>query len=58
MSKINQNVNFKTQQTKKEATREERGKENLAVNNDPAIVFGVMLGGFLHRVKLCKGRHA
>ena len=49
MNKTNVIVNFKTQSTK---------KKHLAVNNDPAIVFGIMLGGFLHRVKLCKGRHA
>ena len=58
MSKTDLIVNFKTQTNKQKEESKRKRKENLAVNNDPAIVFGIMLGGFLHRVKLCKGRHA
>lgn len=53
MSKTDLNAKF----LRPKPTNKKEEKKNLAVNNDPAIVFGIMLGGFLHRVKLCKCRH-
>ena len=32
-------------------------KTDLAVNDDPAVVFGAVLRGFLHCVELCQRRH-
>lgn len=41
--------------TNKVKSKTERGYP--AVDDDPAVLLGVVLGGFFHRVKLRDGRH-